>query len=1037
MTTQYTPILKLALPVTGELSGTWGDVVNNNITSMVEQAIAGLSTINTWTTNSHTLTTANGTTSEARCAMLVADDDGAGNPSAAATIICPAAAKLYVLKNISGQAVTLKTSGGTGVSVPNNDTAFLFCDGTNVEACVTTVVNGHISGNLTVDGNTTLGDAAGDTVTINAGTTTVTQGTANTVLYLNASKVISGTVGFTWDGSTLAVPGAISATVSANTAHNITATNTSTGTSGQTNLYLIQNDTTARIASYGSTHGTRASTAWLITSEASRPIVIAPSNAEVGRFSSTGLTVTGSFSATGSTTVPAVSVGGSPYVGWNNANFQTIDFAGNASGGASLIYNISSTNAALWNNIYNDGTSSKYKVTGSASQIGGTPSSATMSVYASGTAGTALGTAASAFTVTTTGATQAVSGTTITSVTSTGLAVTGTLSATGLISSSLSANGAVSNIFTSNNTGTGAGVGSAFKLQNNGTDVAKMQWSYNGSAFTTDVLGYGGITITPGNNAGSNTTVGTFSTTGLAVTGTLSATGATSVNYAGARLTIQSSDATAAALILRDSGTTNALAIGSSGQDMYFQSGGLERMRLDQNGNFGVGVTANASSGRLDVIQNGTSAINVRASGSGAGQTVPVLRVTDSGNGTWATAQYWAQAHQWGASGTGTAMTLSSSGNLGIGVSPSAWSGITAIEFGGSSFYGSNGGTGAWSGTNTYYNGTNWILKNTAAATLYIQTNAGNHVWQTAASGTSGATAVFSDKMTLDASGNLGLGVTPSASWSGQKAIQVGSGGSVSYGNGMALSNNAIHTSAGFASNYIATGAAALYLQGSGTHTWYTAPSGTAGNAITWSTSMTLDASGNLALSTSQNAQTKITVSNANAGANASATAQFTNDAGTYELSAYSNASGFSGDMLLNIVNGKGFQVLHVGSQVARFSSAGLAITGGSLGYGTGAGGTVTQATSRTTGVTLNKPSGAITLFTAAGSATAASFTVTNSVVAATDTIVLSVKSGTNKYLTFVTAVAAGSFEITFQTTGGTASDAPVINFAVIKGVTA
>jgi hypothetical protein len=55
MTTAYTPTLKLALPVTGELSGTWGDVVNDNITSMVEQAIAGLATINTWTTNAHVL----------------------------------------------------------------------------------------------------------------------------------------------------------------------------------------------------------------------------------------------------------------------------------------------------------------------------------------------------------------------------------------------------------------------------------------------------------------------------------------------------------------------------------------------------------------------------------------------------------------------------------------------------------------------------------------------------------------------------------------------------------------------------------------------------------------------------------------------------------------------------------------------------------------------------------------------------------------------------------------------------------------------
>ena len=168
MATQYTPILKLALPVTGELSGTWGGVVNDNITSMVEQAVAGLATINTWTANAHTLTTANGTTSESRCAMLVADDDGAGNPSAAAEIICPALTKLYVLKNISGQQVTLKTSGGTGVAVANNQTAFLFCDGTNVNACVTTIVDGRITGNLTVDGNTTLGDSSADTITATA-----------------------------------------------------------------------------------------------------------------------------------------------------------------------------------------------------------------------------------------------------------------------------------------------------------------------------------------------------------------------------------------------------------------------------------------------------------------------------------------------------------------------------------------------------------------------------------------------------------------------------------------------------------------------------------------------------------------------------------------------------------------------------------------------------------------------------------------------------------------------------------------------------
>jgi hypothetical protein len=114
-----------------------------------------------------------------------------------------------------------------------------------------------------------------------------------------------------------------------------------------------------------------------------------------------------------------------------------------------------------------------------------------------------------------------------------------------------------------------------------------------------------------------------------------------------------------------------------------------------------------------------------------------------------------------------------------------------------------------------------------------------------------------------------------------------------------------------------------------------------------------------------------------------------------------------------------------------------LSTGAGGVGYSTGAGGTVTQATSRTTGVTLNKTTGAITMFSAAGSTTAATFTVTNSTVAATDTILLSVKSSTNLYVLLVSAVAAGSFNITFYTTGGTSTDAPVINFNVIKGATA
>jgi len=165
MATQYTSVLKLALPTQGELSGAWGNVVNDNITSMIEQAIAGLAVINTWSSNSHTLTSANGVTSESRCAMLSLVNAGSA-PSAAASVICPALAKTYIVKNGSGQAATLKTSSGTGIAVPNGKSMLLFCDGTNVVEAVDHVVT-MSAGTLTITGLTTFASLKGaDSTTV-------------------------------------------------------------------------------------------------------------------------------------------------------------------------------------------------------------------------------------------------------------------------------------------------------------------------------------------------------------------------------------------------------------------------------------------------------------------------------------------------------------------------------------------------------------------------------------------------------------------------------------------------------------------------------------------------------------------------------------------------------------------------------------------------------------------------------------------------------------------------------------------------------
>ena len=116
-----------------------------------------------------------------------------------------------------------------------------------------------------------------------------------------------------------------------------------------------------------------------------------------------------------------------------------------------------------------------------------------------------------------------------------------------------------------------------------------------------------------------------------------------------------------------------------------------------------------------------------------------------------------------------------------------------------------------------------------------------------------------------------------------------------------------------------------------------------------------------------------------------------------------------------------------------------LGSAGSAVGYSTGTGGTVTQATSKSTGVTLDKRCGQITMNNAALSAAAeVSFTFTNSTIAATDVVVTAISSGATAgaYNTHVDAIAAGSCRISITNfSAGPLSEAIVLNFAVIKAV--
>ena len=131
MATQYTDKLGLALPVQGELTGSWGNVINEQITSLLETAVAGIATINTWTTNSHTLTVADGAPAESRAAILSLTDTGVAL-SGAGTVVCPAESKIYFVRNSTAQAITIKPSAGTGIVVQSGFTGIVFCDGVNV-----------------------------------------------------------------------------------------------------------------------------------------------------------------------------------------------------------------------------------------------------------------------------------------------------------------------------------------------------------------------------------------------------------------------------------------------------------------------------------------------------------------------------------------------------------------------------------------------------------------------------------------------------------------------------------------------------------------------------------------------------------------------------------------------------------------------------------------------------------------------------------------------------------------------------------------
>jgi hypothetical protein len=258
-----------------------------------------------------------------------------------------------------------------------------------------------------------------------------------------------------------------------------------------------------------------------------------------------------------------------------------------------------------------------------------------------------------------------------------------------------------------------------------------------------------------------------------------------------------------------------------SNDTLIFATGGTTRLTLDANATFGGTVTA-----ATYYKSSGTSAVlGTNSSGE------VLLRPT-----AWnlSTAQ---------SSFTTTLATIGTNATFAGAITATKDSQAQGI-FQGWSTTGANGASGAIRlGGNSAYQGridyaadgdTEFMFDNTYASGIYTFSIAG------------------SEKLRIDASGHVGIGVTPSTIWSSSyEALQIGLGGSIyghsSAGSSVNLGANIVYegTAPNYYDKYLTSSTATKYEQDAGSHIWSTATSGTAGDVVTWSENLRINNSGN------------------------------------------------------------------------------------------------------------------------------------------------------------------------------------------------
>ena len=242
----YSTNLKIELIGTGEQAGTWGVTTDDNFSNVFEQSIVGRVTV-PFSDADVTLTATNSVSSQSFRNVYL---NCTGTNTASKNLIVPTINKNYVVQNntTGGFSIVVKTSAGTGITVPNGKTCTVYADGTNVIQAFDYLPTATLGSPLiTTSGGTGLSSyTAGDLTYYASGTalsklaigtngyilkstgsaptwvdpTTIIGGAggSNTQVQYNSSGSLAGSANMVFDGTNLTVLGSISTTISSKTA---------------------------------------------------------------------------------------------------------------------------------------------------------------------------------------------------------------------------------------------------------------------------------------------------------------------------------------------------------------------------------------------------------------------------------------------------------------------------------------------------------------------------------------------------------------------------------------------------------------------------------------------------------------------------------------------------------------------------------------------------------------------------------------------------------------------------------------------------